>query len=64
VVAVTLLPVCLVFLILLLNDHGFMGRYVNSRWQNLVNWGIDVIIIVASTVFALSTLFPGLFPHS
>jgi hypothetical protein len=29
-----------------------------------VNWSIVVIIIVASTVFALSTLFPGLFPHS
>ena len=23
-----------------------------------------IVIIVASTVFALSTLFPGLFPHS
>jgi NRAMP (natural resistance-associated macrophage protein)-like metal ion transporter len=64
VVAVTLLPVCLVFLILLLNDPGFMGQYVNSRWQNLVNWSIVSVIIVASTVFALSTLFPGLFPHS
>jgi len=64
VVAVTLLPVCLVFLILLLNDEGFMGRYVNSRWQNLANWSIVIVIIIASTVFALSTLFPGSFPHS
>jgi len=64
VVAVTLLPVCLVFLILLLNDEGFMGKYVNTRWQNLVNWSIVIVIIVASTVFALSTLFPRLFPNS
>lgn len=64
VVAVTLLPVCLVFLLLLLNDEGFMGQYVNTRWQNLVNWSIVVVIITASTLFALSTLFPGLFPHS
>ena len=64
VVAVTLLPVCLVFLLLLLNDEGFMGQYVNTRWQNVVNWSIVVVIIVASTLFALSTLFPGLFPHS
>jgi Mn2+/Fe2+ NRAMP family transporter len=63
VVAVTLLPVCLVFLILLLNDEGFMGKHVNARWQNVVNWGIVALIISASTLFALSTLFPGLFPH-
>jgi Mn2+/Fe2+ NRAMP family transporter len=64
VVAVTLLPVCLVFLILLLNDRGFMGEHVNTRWQNLVNWSIVVVIICASTLFALTTLFPGLFPRS
>jgi len=29
-----------------------------------VNWSIVALIITASTVFALSTLFPGLFPHS
>ncbi len=62
VVAVTLLPVSLVFLLLLLNDHGFMGRFVNTRWQNLVNWSIVALIILASTLFAVSTLFPGLFP--
>ncbi|HVP14497.1 MAG TPA: NRAMP family divalent metal transporter [Terriglobales bacterium] len=64
VVAVTLLPVSLVFLLLLLNDRGFMGQHVNTRWQNIVNWSIVVAIIVASTVFALSTLFPNLFPQS
>jgi NRAMP (natural resistance-associated macrophage protein)-like metal ion transporter len=64
VVAVTLLPVCLVFLLLLVNDEGFMGGYVNTRWQNIVNWSIVAVIILASTAFALSTLFPGLFPHA
>ena len=38
VVAVTLLPAALVFLILLLNDKPLMGEYVNTRWQNIVNW--------------------------
>ena len=64
IVAVTLLPPCLVFLILLLNDHGFMGVHVSTRWQNLVNWSIVIVIIVASTLFALSTLFPKLFPQA
>jgi NRAMP (natural resistance-associated macrophage protein)-like metal ion transporter len=64
VVAVTLLPVALVFLILLLNDEGFMGKHVNTRWQNIVNWSIVIGIVIISTLFALSTLFPGLFPSS
>jgi Mn2+/Fe2+ NRAMP family transporter len=57
VVAVTLLPVCLVFLLLLVNDEGFMGRHVNTRWQNVVNWGIVLFVIVMSTVFGISVLF-------
>ncbi len=64
VVAVTLLPVALVFLILILNDAGFMGRYVNTRWQNIVNWTIVISIVIVSTLFALSTLFPRLFPQA
>jgi Mn2+/Fe2+ NRAMP family transporter len=60
VVAVTLLPSLLVFLLLLLNDEGHMGEYVNTRWQNVANWTIVVVVIVMSTVFALTTLFPGL----
>jgi Mn2+/Fe2+ NRAMP family transporter len=52
VVAVTLLPAALVFLILLLNDKPLMGQYVNTRWQNFVNWSIVVFVIVVSTVYA------------
>jgi len=52
VVAVTLLPAALVFLILLLNDKPLMGEYVNTRWQNFVNWSIVVFVIVVSTVYA------------
>ena len=61
IVAITLLPACLVFLILILNDEGFMGRYVNTRGQNVVNWGIALAIIAISSVFAISILFPRLF---
>lgn len=57
VVAVTLLPAALVFLILLLNDKPLMGAYVNSRWQNFVNWAIVIFVIAVSTVFGISVLF-------
>ena len=57
VVAVTLLPAALVFLILLLNDKPLMGQYVNTRWQNFVNWAIVIFVIVVSTVFGISVLF-------
>jgi len=57
VVAVTLLPAALVFLILLLNDKPLMGQYVNNRWQNLVNWTIVIFVIAVSTVFGVSVLY-------
>jgi Mn2+/Fe2+ NRAMP family transporter len=60
IAAVTLLPATLIFLILVLNDEGFMGEHRNTRAQNIVNGTIALILI--STVFALSTLFPGLLP--
>jgi Mn2+/Fe2+ NRAMP family transporter len=61
VVAVTLLPVSLVFLLLLLNDRAFMGEHVNTLWQNVMNWGIAIFVIIMSSLMGISTLFPGLF---
>jgi Mn2+/Fe2+ NRAMP family transporter len=61
VVAVTLLPSTLVFLILILNDESFVGQHVNTRWQNVANWTIVIGITLISTVFAISTLFPEWF---
>jgi len=61
VVAVTLLPAALVFLILLLNDRRTMGERTNKLWENLVNGGIVAVIIVLSTLYGLSTLFPSMF---
>jgi Mn2+/Fe2+ NRAMP family transporter len=59
VVAVTLLPSALVFLILILNDPAFVGKYVNTRWENIANWSIVAFVTVMSTLFAISTLFPS-----
>lgn len=62
IAAVTLLPASLIFLVLVLNDEGFMGEHRNTRMENIVNGTIVVALILISTVFALSTLFPGLLP--
>lgn len=60
VVAVTLLPAALMFLILLLNDKPLMGEHVNTRWQNIANWGITIFVVAVSTVYGVSVLFPGM----
>lgn len=61
VIAVTLLPAALVFLILLLNNEESMGPYKNSLTQNVVNIGIVAVIILLSTLYGFSVLFPRAF---
>jgi NRAMP (natural resistance-associated macrophage protein)-like metal ion transporter len=61
VVAVTLLPAALVFLLLILNDPNFMGEHVNTRTQNIVNWSIVGVVSIMSTLLGVQTLFPNLF---
>ncbi|HQG30370.1 MAG TPA: divalent metal cation transporter [Deltaproteobacteria bacterium] len=61
VVAVTLLPASLIFLLLILNDRSFMGDFVNTRRQNIMNWSIVVLVIAMSSLMGVSTLFPELF---
>jgi len=61
VVAVTLLPAALVFLILLLNNKKTMGEYTNTLWQNIVTTTIVVGIVILSTLYGISALFPDLF---
>ena len=61
VIAVTLLPAALVFLILLLNDKKHMGEYCNTLWENLVGGIIVLAIVILSTLYGISVLFPELF---
>lgn len=61
VVAVTLLPAALVFLILLLNDKKTMGEYANTPMQNIVSTTIVGGIIILSTLYGVSALFPNIF---
>lgn len=60
VVAVTLLPAALVFLILLLNDKELMGPYVNTKLQNLIDWAIVIAVVAVSSLYGISTIFPNL----
>jgi len=61
VVAVTILPTILVFLILLLNDRPLMGEYVNTRRQNIIYWSIVIAVFIISSLLGIDTLFPDLF---
>jgi Mn2+/Fe2+ NRAMP family transporter len=61
VIAVTLLPAALVFLIILLNNEEIMGKYKNTLFDNIANITIVVCIIAVSTLYGISTLFPTLF---
>jgi len=60
VIAVTLLPAALVFLILLLNDRIAVGEYCNTPAQNLVGGFIVVSIVVLSTLYGITVMFPNL----
>lgn len=61
VIAVTLLPAALVFLILLLNDRPTMGDYCNGVWQNLIGGFIVIAIVLLSSLYGISVMFPDLF---
>ncbi len=60
VIAVTLLPAALVFLILLLNNEEAMGRYKNTVFQNVANITIVTLIILVSTAYGISAMFPNI----
>ncbi|HTY02659.1 MAG TPA: divalent metal cation transporter [Rhodocyclaceae bacterium] len=61
VVAVTLLPAALVFLILLLNDKKHMGDYCNTVSDNVIGGFIVLAIVVLSTLYGISVMFPDFF---
>ncbi len=61
VIAVTLLPAALVFLILLLNNKELVGKYKNNLVQNILASTIVGVIVILSTLYGVSTLFPSLF---
>ncbi len=61
VIAVTLLPAALTFLLVLLNEEEVVGKHKNSKIQNILAIIIIGTIIVLSTLYAIGTIFPSLF---
>ena len=57
-----IIPFCLIFMLLIINDKKIMGEYVNSKLYNIVA-GAAVVIVISLTVFlVVSSLFPSLLP--
>jgi Mn2+/Fe2+ NRAMP family transporter len=53
-----LLPSATVFLLLLCNDRGVLGPWVNGRGLNLFSGGVISVLVMLSTVLTASVLFP------
>ena len=53
-----LLPSATVFLLLLCNDRGVLGPWVNNRAMNLFSGVVIAILVMLSTVLTASVLFP------
>lgn len=54
-----LLPILLVFILRLVNDRRVMGKYVNSTLQNVIAWGITIVLSVLSFIMILSIVLPA-----
>lgn len=52
-----LLPVLLVLMLRLASNPRLMGKHVNSRWVNLLGWGMAGVLIVLTTVLVVTTVF-------
>ena len=57
VLAGILLPSAIVFLVLLCNDTEVLGPWVNTTWQNVLDYTIIAVLVVLSLILVTSTLF-------
>ena len=53
-----LLPSATVFLLLLCNDRGVLGPWVNRRAMNLFAGAVIAVLVMLSTILTASVLFP------
>jgi Mn2+/Fe2+ NRAMP family transporter len=56
-----LLPIILVVMLKLVNDKKLMGRFVNGKILNIINWIVVLAIILLTVILVLVSIFPGLF---
>lgn len=63
VIAGIMLPSAIIFLQLLLNDKELLTeKYVNTNWNNIVNWTIIIVLFILSLILAAQVVAPNLFP--
>ncbi|MEO7000371.1 MAG: Nramp family divalent metal transporter [Ktedonobacterales bacterium] len=53
-----LLPILLVFILLLVNDHAIMGKYVNGPINNVIAWITTIALTILSALMILTTILP------
>ncbi|MCI0182150.1 NRAMP family divalent metal transporter [Sulfoacidibacillus ferrooxidans] len=61
VIASIFMPAAMMFLLLLLNDKGIMGKYTNGKWQNIAAFSIVGLLVVLNGVYGLTVVMPHLF---
>lgn len=50
-----LLPFILIFMLLLINDKGLMGKYVNGKVFNLIAWITSIVMVVLTVILVITT---------
>lgn len=53
-----LLPSATVFLLLLCNDRGVLGPWVNGRGMNVFSGAVIAVLVMLSTILTAGVLFP------
>jgi NRAMP (natural resistance-associated macrophage protein)-like metal ion transporter len=56
-----LLPVILIVMLRLINDKRIMGRFVNGKILNIINWVVVSAIILLTLILVAVSIFPGIF---
>lgn len=51
------LPVCLVFILLLINRRDLMGDRVNTLTFNIIAWGSSIIMIILTLILVYTAIF-------
>ena len=55
-----LLPSATLFLLLLCNDRGVLGPWVNGRGMNIFSASVIAVLVMLSTILTVSVAFPGI----
>jgi Mn2+/Fe2+ NRAMP family transporter len=62
VLAGLMLPSAIIFLQLLLNDKELLGeKYINKKWNNIINWTVIVVLFILSFTLAAQIMLPEFF---